>query len=74
MPDLNMTEEQKRTTGWKAKAHHLCIKDTYDVEYEFRFQGVHVREWFLGYDVKGPNKEYGIKSRYVRYAHGEERK
>jgi hypothetical protein len=50
--------------GWRARAHHLCIKDTYDVEYEFVFQGVDVLRWSMKYNVKGPQKDYRIESEY----------
>jgi hypothetical protein len=52
--------------GWKARAHHLCIADTYDVKYEFRFKGVSIEEWTLAYSVKGPQKDYRIESVYRR--------
>jgi len=53
-------------SGWRAKASHLCIDDTYDVEYEFRFKGVNIVEWRQEYSVKGPNKDYRIKNAYTR--------
>ena len=52
--------------GWRARAHHLCIADTYDVHYEFRFRGVSIEEWTLAYSVKGPQKDYRIESIYRR--------
>lgn len=53
-------------SGWRARAHHLCIQDTYDVVYEFRFRGVHVQEWTMEYTVRGPSKDYRIASMYRR--------
>jgi len=53
-------------SGWRARAHHLCIADTYDVKYEFRFRGVSIEEWTLAYSVKGPQKDYRIESVYRR--------
>lgn len=53
-------------SGWKVKAHHLCIDDTYDVAYEFRFRGFNLEEWTLKYSVKGPSKDYSIESVYRR--------
>ncbi|RFU31252.1 hypothetical protein B7463_g5103, partial [Scytalidium lignicola] len=53
-------------SGWRARAHHLCIDDTYDVMYEFRFRGVQLEEWRLEYSVKGPQKDYRIASVYRR--------
>lgn len=58
--------EQRKRSGWKAKSSHLCIADTYDVEYEFKFRGVNVEEWRQEYSVKGPNKDYRIKNTYRR--------
>jgi len=53
-------------SGWRAKAHHLCIDDLYDVKYEFKFRGTLLSEWSLEYSVKGPNKDYKLKSLYTR--------
>lgn len=52
--------------GWKAKAGHLCIDDFYNVDYEFCFKAVNLREWRLGYTVKGPQKDYTISGVYQR--------
>ncbi|KAI5927587.1 hypothetical protein F4810DRAFT_271509 [Camillea tinctor] len=52
--------------GWQAKASHLCIEDLYDVYYEFGFRGVNLREWNLGYTVRGPKKDYSIDGVYRR--------
>lgn len=54
--------------GWEAKAGHLCIEDFYDVKYRFTFQAVNLREWRLGYTVKGPQKDYTIDGTYRRKA------
>ncbi|KAF4627547.1 hypothetical protein G7Y89_g10602 [Cudoniella acicularis] len=51
---------------WKAKASHLCIEDLYDVAYEFYFKGATLESWSLEYSVKGPAKDYTIKSVYRR--------
>ena len=51
---------------WKAKSSHLCIDDTYDVEYEFWFDGVQLKKWTMEYDVKGPQKDYRIRSMFKR--------
>ncbi|KAI1412532.1 FAD/NAD(P)-binding domain-containing protein [Hypoxylon sp. FL1857] len=56
----------KRKRGWLAKASHLCIEDLYDVHYEFQFNAVNLREWNLGYTVKGPKKDYTIDGVYRR--------
>jgi hypothetical protein len=53
-------------SGWRARAHHLCIADTYDVKYEFRFKGANIEEWTLAYSVQGPSKDYRIESSYRR--------
>jgi hypothetical protein len=52
--------------GWKAKASHFCTPDTYDVQYEFKFQGVQLKEWIMEYTVKGPQKDYRLRSVYRR--------
>ncbi|KAH8665248.1 hypothetical protein BGZ60DRAFT_411052 [Tricladium varicosporioides] len=51
---------------WKAKSSHLCIEDLYDVAYEFWFQGTTLKEWCLEYSVRGPAKDYTIRSVYRR--------
>ncbi|KAH8815433.1 flavin-containing monooxygenase-like protein [Xylogone sp. PMI_703] len=53
-------------SGWRARAHHLCIDDTYDVLYEFRFKSSQLEEWRLEYSVRGPQKDYRIASIYRR--------
>lgn len=65
VPDAGGQQESRRS-GWRAKSSHLCIADTYDVEYEFVFKGVNVQEWRQEYSVKGPNKDYSIKNTYRR--------
>lgn len=52
--------------GWQAKAGHLCVEDFYDVKYDFKFNAVNLREWWLGYTVKGPQKDYTISGTYTR--------
>ena len=52
--------------GWPAKAGHLCIDDFYNVQYDFAFQAVNLREWSVGYTVKGPKKDYTIRGTYTR--------
>ncbi|QSZ29957.1 hypothetical protein DSL72_004475 [Monilinia vaccinii-corymbosi] len=59
-------KQEGKSTGWRAKSSHLCIADTYDVQYEFRFKGVNVREWRQEYSVKGPHKDYSIENEYKR--------
>jgi hypothetical protein len=53
-------------SGWRAKSYHWCQPDDYNVEYDFNFQGVGLREWVMAYTVKGPNKDYTISSTYRR--------
>ncbi|KAI5859575.1 FAD/NAD(P)-binding domain-containing protein [Durotheca rogersii] len=57
---------EDKTGGWQAKASHLCVEDLYDVHYEFNFRAVNLREWKLGYTVKGPKKDYTIDGVYRR--------
>lgn len=52
--------------GWRAKSGHLCIDDYYDVKYNFKFQAVNLKDWGIGYTVKGPNKDYTIAGTYTR--------
>lgn len=52
--------------GWEAKAGHLCVEDFYDVNYEFCFKAVNLREWRIRYTVKGPKKDYTIDGVYQR--------
>ena len=52
--------------GWRARASHLCVEDLYDVHYEFNFRAVNLRDWSLGYTVKGPKKDYSIQGVYTR--------
>ncbi|KUI58104.1 Flavin-containing monooxygenase FMO GS-OX-like 6 [Cytospora mali] len=52
--------------GWRAKSGHLCIEDYYNVDYEFCFKAVNLKEWRLGYTVKGPQKDYTISGVYTR--------
>lgn len=58
--------DKKEKRGWLARASHLCIEDLYDVHYEFHFNAVNLREWKLGYTVKGPKKDYTIDGVYRR--------
>ncbi|KAI1652606.1 hypothetical protein F4813DRAFT_304401 [Daldinia decipiens] len=59
-------DKEKGKKGWLAKASHMCIDDLYDVHYEFNFKAVNLKEWKLGYTVKGPNKDYTIDGVYKR--------
>ncbi|RDW68554.1 hypothetical protein BP5796_09211 [Coleophoma crateriformis] len=52
--------------GWMAKGKHLCEQDWYNVVYEFQFKGVALQAWTMEYDVKGPTKDYRIRSVYER--------
>ena len=58
--------EQDGDQGWEAKAGHLCVEDFYNVNYEFRFEAVSLRDWRLRYTVKGPKKDYTIDGAYRR--------
>ncbi|KAI1802423.1 hypothetical protein F4811DRAFT_554910 [Daldinia bambusicola] len=59
-------QQAKAKKGWLAKASHLCIDDLYNVHYEFNFNAVSLKEWTLGYTVKGPKKDYTINGVYRR--------
>lgn len=52
--------------GWRARSSHLCIADTYDVEYEFWFRGVALQKWKMEYEVTGPQKDYRIENLFIR--------
>jgi hypothetical protein len=69
--DIEFEEEERESywgNGWTARGeHHLCVEDHYDTEYCFKFQGVEILEWGIGYVVKGPKKDYTTKATYVRY-------
>lgn len=53
--------------GWLAVGEqHLCGLDLYDTRYRFVFQGVHVVEMEVRYDVRGPCKDYTSVGRYTR--------
>ncbi|KAF9873976.1 hypothetical protein CkaCkLH20_08710 [Colletotrichum karsti] len=52
--------------GWKAKAGHLCIDDYYNVNYDFIFKAVNLKEWNIEYTVTGPKKDYTIQGVYRR--------
>lgn len=54
------------TSSWVAKGHHLCIADVYDVTYDFNFQGVAIKEWEMVFAVRGPAKDYTLKSLFRR--------
>lgn len=54
------------TKGWAAKSDHLCVEDFYDVVYQFAFNAVNLKDWRIGYTVKGPQKDYTIDGVYTR--------
>ncbi len=67
VPDARKTDEESgQEKGWEAQAGHLCVEDFYDVRYEFRFRAVNLEDWKIGYDVKGPKKDYRIDGVYTR--------
>lgn len=66
IPPTKSKDEIKGDEPWRAKSSHLCIDDTYDVEYEFWFNGVQLSKWTMEYDVKGPQKDYRIRSTFRR--------
>lgn len=58
--------EEDDCKGWRATAGHLCIDDFYDVNYEFCFAAINLKDWRLRYTVKGPKKNYTIDGTYRR--------
>ncbi|KAL7628539.1 hypothetical protein AAE478_000054 [Parahypoxylon ruwenzoriense] len=61
-----VVDEGESKKGWLARASHLCVEDLYDVHYEFNFRSVNLKEWKLGYTVRGPKKDYSIDGVYRR--------
>ncbi len=51
---------------WTASAHHLCVQDHYEPEYEFQFKGAELERWSVGYSVRGPGKDYYILNVFSR--------
>ncbi|KHN98960.1 Flavin monooxygenase-like protein [Metarhizium album ARSEF 1941] len=58
--------EKGRDEGWSAKAGHVCIDDYYDVQYNFEFEAVNLKNWSIEYTVNGPKKDYSIRGAYAR--------
>lgn len=65
-PNTSFSTVSGKKKGWMAKARHLCINDTYDVQYQFPFKGVNLEGWEITYTVKGPKKDYSITGMYTR--------
>ncbi len=54
-------------SGWRASGrHHLCVDDHYDTEYWFSFHAIEIKQWGVGYTVKGPKKDYWTRACYER--------
>ena len=71
MSEVKMEEAKYKRDGgknglWTAKGHHLCIDDTYDPEYVFKWKGCELESWAMAYTVKGPGKDYFIESKFTR--------
>jgi hypothetical protein len=64
--ERKLGDRDRECKGWKAKAGHLCVDDYYDVEYDFKFAAINLKEWRIGYTVKGPKKDYRIDGTYTR--------
>lgn len=52
--------------GWVATGDHLCEKDMYESEAEFRFRGASLPTFSIKYVVKGPRKDYVSETWYER--------
>jgi len=66
-PEADGNDNDAWGSGWRATgSHHLCVEDHYDTEYWFRFQGVEIKKWGIGYSAKGPSKDFGSKASYTR--------
>lgn len=66
VPEEPRDDDESAGRGWEAKSGHLCEADMYNVKYEFCFRAVNLREWRIGYTVKGPKKDYTIEGVYRR--------
>ena len=64
--ELEFLPRAEAGAGAKAKAGHLCVEDYYSVGYEFGVEGVGMRWWSLGYEVRGPKKDYKLHGVYRR--------
>jgi hypothetical protein len=65
--ESRIEDERSWGSGWRARgSHHLCEQDHYDSEYWFRFQGISLQEWGIGYRVSGPSKDYRTRASYTR--------
>ncbi|KAJ9645351.1 hypothetical protein H2199_003357 [Coniosporium tulheliwenetii] len=52
--------------GWIATGDHLCEKDMYESEAEFKFRGASLPTFGIKYVVKGPRKDYVSETWYER--------
>lgn len=51
--------------SWKVMVGYMCIKDYYDVKYDFCFKVVNLVDWNLVYIVNGLQKDYMIDGIYI---------
>lgn len=56
----------EKRAGWRAVGEHWCQPDDYKVAYWFAFDGVQLDEFRIGYQVKGPYKDYFTCATYTR--------
>ena len=63
---INISPPQGNFSPWQATSHHLCTPDTYDVAYEFHFQGSNLLTFKISYEVTGPRKDYSMETVYTR--------
>ena len=52
----------------RASGDHLCVKDDYQVKYNFHVENRSVTRWTSTTTVRGPSKDYVLESTYTRNA------
>ena len=60
------SQTDTEVSPWIAKASHFCSPDTYEVAYTFFFDGADLAKWQIEYEVRGPKKDYSMKTWYSR--------
>lgn len=63
---INLSPPKNNFSPWRATSNHFCTPDTYDVSYEFHFQGSNLLTFKISYEVKGPRKDYSMETVYTR--------
>ena len=61
LEDYHLVNLERSGACWHGKAKHLCGSDLYSGEYSFNVNGFAIIQ-----TVKGPKKDYSVKSVYLR--------